>query len=137
VLGLLETWIIPLALNPNGGGQEVGLEELLDTLLPCAEIQDAVGLDPNSSLCRDILVVALAEIVRAQVERLNFSGDTLKMRGSFKPLDENNDLTVDRLDEGRWRGRINVGSGVEFDGCFTACRAMECATPVCSVTAAP
>lgn len=137
VLGLLETWIIPLALNPNGGGQEVGLEELLDTLLPCAEIQDAVGLDPNSSLCRDILVVALAEIVRAQVERLNFSGDTLKMRGSFKPLDENNDLTVDRLDEGRWRGRINVGSGVEFDGCFTACRAMECATPVCLVTAAP
>jgi len=137
VLGLLETWIIPLALNPNGGGQEVGLEELLDTLLPCAEIQDAVSLDPNSSLCRDILVVALAEIVRAQVERLNFSGDTLKMRGSFKPLDENNDLTVDRLDEGRWRGRINVGSGVEFDGCFTACRAMECATPVCSVTAAP
>ncbi len=137
VMGLLETWIIPLALNPNGGGAEVGLEELLDTLLPCEDIQAAVGLDRNSSLCHDILVVALAEIVRSQGERLNFTGDTLKMRGSFKPVDENNDLTVDKLNEGRWLGHINVGDGVDFNGCFTACRGMECATPVCQITPAP
>ena len=134
MLGLLETWIIPLVLNPAAAGSEVGLEELLETLIPCDSIEEAVGVsDPaNSSLCEDILVVALSGLIRDQVSRLNFSGDALLMSGDFKPTMLNGSLNVDQLTEGHWYGVIN--NDIEFNGCFVGCRNQaDCINSTCMI----
>lgn len=134
MLGLIETWIIPLVLNPNAAGMEVGLEELLGTLIPCDAIQRAVGVnDPNSTICEDILVNALSGLIRDQVSRLNFDGDALMMSGDFKPTTVNGSLNVDQLTEGHWRGVIN--NDIEFNGCFVGClNQATCVNSTCTIT---
>jgi len=135
MLGLIETWIIPLVLNPAAAGSEVGLEELLETLIPCDAIEEAVGIDDpaDSTICEDILVVALSGLIRDQVSRLNFDGDALLMSGDFKPTMLQGSLNVDQLTEGRWRGLIN--NDVEFDGCFVGCRNQaDCLNSTCTIS---
>jgi hypothetical protein len=135
MLGLIETWIIPLVLNPAAAGSEVGLEELLETLIPCDAIEGAVGIDDpaDSTICEDILVVALSGLIRDQVSRLNFDGDALLMSGDFKPTMLQGSLNVDQLTEGRWRGLIN--NDVEFDGCFVGCRNQaDCLNSTCTIS---
>lgn len=134
MLGLLETWIIPLVLNPGLAGSAVGIEELLETLIPCNAIEEAVGVDDpqNSTLCEDILVNALSGLIRDQVSRLNFSGDSLIMSGDFVPTMLNSSLNVDQLSEGHWYGVID--NNIEFNGCFVGCRnSADCINSTCMI----
>jgi hypothetical protein len=132
ILGLLESWIIPLVLNPQSGGSEYGLEQLLGDFIPCDDIEEAIGLDPGSELCDDILVSALSALLRDQVSRLNFEGDALKMTGEFLPTTLEGTLNVNLLTEGKWHGVIN--NDIEFDGCFVGCRtANDCVNTRCEI----
>jgi hypothetical protein len=130
ILGLMEAWIIPLALGDNSG-TPVRLEDLLEAYLPCEEISARVGLPSDSTVCEDVLVNALGRLLRDQVSRLDFPEGAVIMSGKFVPLDENNDLSVDKLDQGEWLGVIN--NNIRFNGCFTACKGMECSGPVCQI----
>ena len=135
MLGLLESWIIPLLLNPNAAGSPVPLEELLETLIPCDSIEMAVGIDDpsNSTICEDILVRALSGLIRDQVSRLNFGEDALIMSGDFRPTTMEGNLNVGLLTEGHWRGVIN--NDIEFDGCFIGClNPADCLSSSCVIT---
>lgn len=122
-LGLLEQWLFP---RLTGGNQPVGLEELLAAVVPCRQVNDFFG-DPNSGICEDVLVAALSDIILEQIGRLDFDADQFVIDGVVTPLDEDGDLVIDKLDAGRWNGRLTVGGGVyQFQGCFNACRGMEC-----------
>jgi hypothetical protein len=132
ILGLLEAWIIPLAYGDNSGNP-ITLEDFLRINLSdaCDSINMSLNLPMDSTTCIDTLALAVSALVRDQVGQLNFEEDALVMSGSFIPLDTDNNLTVDKLDRGVWRGVIN--GGLSFDGCFTACRGMECEGPVCEI----
>ena len=130
--GLMESWIIPIALGDSSGSQ-VSLEDLLRTYIPCENINMALSLPADSTTCEEVLVNVLSNLLRDQVNRLNFEEGALVMSGRFLPLDENNDLAVDKLDQGEWYGVIN--NRINFNGCFTACLGQEaCSGPVCVVT---
>ena len=113
---------------------EIPLEDFLRINLegPCESINESFGLPADSMTCIETLSLALSALIRDQAGRLNFDEGALIMSGEFTPVDSDNDLSVDKLDQGRWRGVIN--GGLEFQGCFTACRGMECEGPVCQIT---
>lgn len=133
ILGLLEAWIIPLAYG-DGSGNAIQLQDFLRINLmgPCDSINMSLGLPADSETCINTLAVALDALIRDQVGQLNFEEDALVMSGSFNPIDTNNDLSIDKLDDGRWRGVLD--GGLTFEGCFTACRGAECDGPVCQLT---
>ena len=133
ILGLLEAWIIPLAYGDNSGNP-LSLEDFLSINLvgACDAINESVGLPDDSEICMNTLSTILSGLIRDQVSRLNFEEGALLMRGQFTPRDTDNDLSIDKLDNGQWTGVIS--GGLEFKGCFTACRGGECDGPVCQIT---
>lgn len=132
ILGVLEQWVIPAIAGQPG---PMTLQDLLSTLLPCADINDFFG-DPNSGLCEDILVGALSEIIYDQVSRLDFAPEAFQIRGTAIPLDEDGNLEIDRLTQGKWIGSLRIGDQeFNFNGCFEACRGdEECPAPECEIT---
>jgi hypothetical protein len=136
ILGLLEAWIIPLAYGDNSGNP-IQLEDFLRINLsgPCDSINESLNLPADSETCINTLAIALSALIRDQVGQLNFEEGALVMDGSFTPRDTNNDLSIDKLDLGRWHGVID--GNLHFEGCFTACRGAECEGPVCQVMMTP
>lgn len=132
ILGLLEAWIIPLAYGDNSGNP-IELSDFLRINLrsTCDAINMRLNLPADSSTCLDTLSTLLSGVIASQVSRLNFDGNELVMRGSFIPRDTDNDLSIDKLDNGQWIGVIN--GSLEFKGCFNACRGGECDGPVCEI----
>ena len=132
ILGLLEAWIIPLAYG-DGSGNPVALRDFLEQNLAgaCGAINDYFSLPADSNTCINALAVVLSGVITEQVGRLNFNEDQLVMRGYFTPLDTDNDLSIDKLDNGQWIGVID--GGLEFKGCFNACRGSECDGPACQI----
>ncbi len=132
ILGLLEAWIIPLAYGDNSGNP-VQLSDFLRINLAstCDAINSRLMLPADSETCLNTLAIILSGVIETQINRLNFDGDQLVMRGSFTPQDTNNDLAVDKLDNGQWVGVID--GNLEFKGCFTACRGGECDGPLCEI----
>lgn len=134
ILGLLEAWIIPLAYG-DGSGNPIALRDFLEINLAgaCSSINDYFSLPADSTTCINALAVVLSGVITEQVGRLNFNEDQLVMRGYFTPLDTDNDLSIDKLDNGQWIGVID--GGLEFRGCFNACRGSECDGPDCQIAA--
>ena len=133
ILGLLEAWIIPLTYG-DSSGNPILLEDFLRINLmgPCDSINMSIEwLDDESEICINTLAVALSTLIRDQVGQLNFSEEALVMSGSFVPRDTDGDLSIDKLDNGVWRGVID--GNLEFSGCFTACRGGECDGPLCQI----
>ncbi len=127
LLGLATQWLIPAITGTDG---PVTVEEVLDTLIPCEPINDAVG-DPDSGLCEDVLVAALSDILIEQIGNLTFDGDgAFRLNGSMEPQDADGDLVVDTLALGVWTANISFGgSPTVIDGCFTGCRPGGDGTP--------
>jgi hypothetical protein len=130
ILGLMEAWIIPLALG-DSSGLPVPLEQLLRTYIPCDRINESVGLPMDSMICDTVLVTAVSTLLRNQISTLDFPEDAVKLSGRFVPVDLDNNLSVEKLDQGQWFGIIN--DRVNFDGCFTACQGMICNEPPCQI----
>ncbi|MAD61285.1 MAG: hypothetical protein CMH49_07230 [Myxococcales bacterium] len=132
ILGLLEAWILPLAYG-DGSGTPIALKDFLEINLSgvCESINERFNLPSDSDTCINALAIILSGVINEQVGRLNFTDDQLVMRGSFTPRDNDNDLSIDKLDNGQWIGVID--GNLEFRGCFTACRGGECEGPVCQV----
>lgn len=131
ILGLAEQWILPAIVGQPG---PLTLEDLLNTLLPCDRINDFFG-DPNSGLCQDVLVAALSEILYDQIRRLDFAPEAFQLRGTAIPLDEDGNLEIDRLSQGKWIGSVHIGDqDFNFNGCFEGCRGdEECPAPECEI----
>ncbi len=120
ILGIATNWVIPAITGANG---PVTVEEMIATLVPCDEINDFLTGDPRDGLCERVLVAALAEVLVNQLSRLEFSAEQFTIRGEVTPVDENGDLTIDRLEMGIWNGNIDAGDlQLEFNGCFEGCR---------------
>ena len=130
ILGLMESWIIPLALG-DMSGLAFPIDELLARYIPCEDINEAVGLQPDSTICETVLVTAVSTLLRNQIIALDFEEGAVRMSGSFVPVDLDNNLSVEKLDQGQWFGVIN--NQIEFDGCFTACQGMICNEPPCQI----
>ena len=98
ILGLMEAWIIPLALG-DMTGLPVPLEELLRTYIPCDRINESVGLAPDSMICDTVLVTAVSTLLRNQIIGLDFDEGAVKMSGRFVPVDLDSNRSVEKLDE--------------------------------------
>ena len=130
ILGLMEAWIIPLALD-DMSGLSVPLEELLRTYIPCDRINESVGLAADSMICDTVLVTAVSTLLRNQIIGLDFDEGAVKMSGRFVPVDLDSNRSVEKLDEGQWFGLIN--DRISFAGCFTACQGMICNEDPCQI----
>jgi hypothetical protein len=130
ILGLMEAWIIPLALGESSG-LPIPLEQLLRNYIPCDRINESVGLPMDSMICDTVLVTAVSTILRNQISTLDFPEGAVKLSGRFVPVDLDNNLSVEKLDQGQWFGIIN--DRINFDGCFTACQGMICNEPPCQI----
>ncbi len=129
MLGIMETWILPIYYGTQG--TPVTLLDFLQDTIPCDRINEAVGLDPNSTLCRNILITTLSRVLEDQISRLNFNASDLTMTGSFTPADQSGDLSVDLLDEGQWNASLT--NGFVFKGCFKGCLNAECMDSSCEI----
>ena len=65
------------------------------------------------------------------MSRLDFPEGAVVMSGRFNPIDTDQNLGVDKLDQGEWTGIIN--NEIEFHGCFTACLDNACDGPPCQI----
>ncbi|MEE2645022.1 MAG: hypothetical protein VYD19_08825 [Myxococcota bacterium] len=131
LLGVLENWIIPAVVD--GAEPPLPLSTLLDLFIDCSAINMRLNLSSNSTLCEDVLIRGLGNVVEGQLLRLNFSADDLEMSGHFQPIDRDGDGSVDQLLEGTWSGTL-MGNGLTFPGCFTACRGEDpCELPECMI----
>ena len=102
------------------------VEQLMGDLLPCQSIDDFLG-DPG--FCQGILAAGLSAVLREVISGLSFADDAFTLQGTVRPVDENGDLVIDKLEGGVWRGRI--GRDAEFPGCFNGCRGLECQPAEC------
>lgn len=119
ILGLAETWIIPSILNTQG---PVTIEDLLNTLIPCEDVNDALSGNPQSGLCEDVFVQALSELLVDQISRLEFDLDQFNLEGWVTPGDTTGDLSIDSLPDGEWTGTVTIGGDdFTFDGTFRGC----------------
>jgi hypothetical protein len=123
LLGIAEYWVVPAVMNVNG---PVSIGEMLSELLPCESIDNFIG-DPN--FCEDILAVGIGAVLRDVIGGLSFAEDAFTIQGTVRPVDDNGDLVIDRLEGGVWRGRL--GDQSEFNGCFNGCRGLDCEPALC------
>lgn len=134
-LGIVEQWIAPAL---TGLAPPVTLTDLLRAVVPCADVDDFIFGDPTNGFCPDVLMPALADLLSDQLERLDLAPENFVIRGTAQIADTDGDLRIDTLSDGVWRAELTVGGGVvEIPGCFTACRDMPCADPVCQVAPLP
>jgi hypothetical protein len=130
-LGIVELWIAPSFLREP---PPVSLEDVLAAVIPCAAINDYIFNDPNNGLCEDVLVAALGGLIEEQLAGLDLAPDAFRIEGTAKLRDSDGDLRIDRLEEGVWRGTIDVnGRPFAFPGCFTACRDEACPEADCVI----
>ncbi|MCA9538911.1 MAG: hypothetical protein KC620_08480 [Myxococcales bacterium] len=122
LLGLAEMWIIPAILGEPG---PVGIDEVLEAILPCEDIDRVIG----EGNCQFILVEGLSQVIYEQLGRLEFASDAFTISGSVEPVDDDGDLVVDRLVDGVWSGMI--GEELAFPGCFSGCRGLDCEPEEC------
>ena len=120
LLALAEHWIIPTIMEVEG---PVTLEDVL-ALIPCEDINASLpGGNPNSGLCEDVLVDALARVVREQLSELTFTPEQFSLEGDVQAADIDGDLRIDKLQNGVWRGTVLFGeSSMGFNGSFVGCR---------------
>ncbi|MEZ4465423.1 MAG: hypothetical protein R3F43_13335 [bacterium] len=130
-LGIVELWIAPSFLREPA---PIRLERLLGAVIPCEAIDDYIFGDPMAGVCQDILVVALAGLLEDQLAGLDLAPDAFRLEGTARISDTDGDLGIDLLDEGVWRGTIDIGGRpFAFPGCFKACRGAPCAEPDCTL----
>ena len=130
ILGIITNWVVPafvdLDCDPDPGDREAdgcGLEAIIAAIVPCDQINDFLTGDPNDGLCERVLVASIAEILVDQLSGLEFSAGEFMIDGEAEPIDEDGDLTIDKLSMGVWNGVIDAGDlQLEFRGCFEACR---------------
>lgn len=119
ILGLAESWIIPSILNSQG---PVTIADLLNTLIPCEDVNDALSGNPQSGLCEEVFVEALSELLVEQISRLEFDLDQFNLEGWVTPADSNGSLAIDSLPQGTWSGTVSIGGNdLVFDGSFRGC----------------
>ncbi len=133
ILGIITNWVVPafvdLDCDPDPMDRDAngcGLEAMIGAIVPCDAINDFLTGDPNDGLCERVLVASIAEILVDQLTRLEFSADQFMIDGEVEPIDEDGDLTIDKLSMGVWNGVIDAGDlQLEFRGCFEACRPVQ------------
>ncbi|MEE2756269.1 MAG: hypothetical protein VYA30_06395 [Myxococcota bacterium] len=123
LLGIAEYWVVPAVLNVNG---PVTIQSMLVNVLPCQSIDNFLD---DQSFCEDVLAAGLGEVLREVISGLSFSNDAFTLQGTVRPVDDDGDLVIDRLQGGIWRGRIGANS--EFNGCFNGCRGLDCEPDLC------
>ena len=99
---------------------------MLVNVLPCQSIDNFLD---DQSFCEDVLAAGLGEVLREVISGLSFSNDSFTLQGTVRPVDDDGDLVIDRLQGGIWRGRIGANS--EFNGCFNGCRGLDCQPDLC------
>jgi hypothetical protein len=125
-LGVAENWLIPAIVGQN---MPVSFRVLLSDLMvdACMQIDMTVN---NPGFCDSVIVNALYGVILDQLGRLDFDPEQFRLYGEADLLDENLDLRIDRLGGGKWYITIDTGSTVlHANGCFTACRDLECEAP--------
>ncbi|MBU0550742.1 hypothetical protein KJ940_04505 [Myxococcota bacterium] len=135
-LGVIEQWLLPAIFDEEPPEDGNGLAWILSHVLPCEDINEALGLARNDPLCYDVLIMGISEVLYGQLARLDFAPDQFQISGVCEIKDTNGDLTVDVLEHGEWDGVINLGnSSLNFKGCFEGCRGADCTPRECVVPA--
>ncbi|MEE2786521.1 MAG: vWA domain-containing protein [Myxococcota bacterium] len=130
---LAEQWLIPSALNGQG---PTSVSDALGTLMRvpavCGRIDATVSLD---GFCDQQLVPSLISTINYNISELGDEQGRLTISGTAEIIEQNDDWLVERLADGGWTGESSRGQDVE--GCFDACRGVECEPMSCDIAAAP
>lgn len=123
LLGIAEYWVIPAVLNVSA---PVSIDQMLAELLPCDSINDFLD---DQSFCEDVLATGIGIVLREVISGFQLANDAFTLKGSVRPVDDDGDLVIDRLEGGIWEGRLGPNS--VFGGCFNGCRGTECEPELC------
>jgi len=130
--GKLILFVINEILLPAISGYN-SLEDLLYSIIDCQSVADgiigdvlsAIGIDEDDveGACTSVVSFIVSPIEEL-ISGLTFDSK-LRIHGKCIMLDEDDDLLVDRLLEGRWWGHVEMGGdeGAEFEGDFEAVKA--------------
>ena len=129
VLLALEEWILPLVTDEPA---PVQIDALFRQLIDCPALDAQIGLPPGT--CNDVIIPALAGLLRGQLVTINDGTDLLTMEGQVSVADEYPNLKVDKLFDGVWNGYFGDADGrpdaedlISEVGVFEGCRDTECA----------
>lgn len=130
-LGLLESWIIPIAYG-DASGNPIRLDDFLSINLdsPCDYIEQRYDI-LNYDECLGTFAMLPSRLLYAWLDDLNFLTSRGVLSGSFLPVDTDGDFLVDQIEGGVWSGVID--DSTYFKGCFSACRGVDCQTSTCQI----
>jgi len=109
------------------------IEDLIYSIIDCQAIADGfvgdvlegIGVDKDQvkDSCTSVVGVFVSPI-EEMIDGLALDSK-LRVSGNCQMLDENDDLIVDKLIKGIWKGHVEIGSeeGSEFEGDFEAVKA--------------
>ncbi len=128
VLFVINEMILPAISNYNS------LEDLLYSIIDCqsvadgiiGDVLDAIGIDNGDVVDACTSVVSF---IISPIEELIMGltiDSKLRINGSCRMVDEDNDLMVDKLLDGVWFGHVEIGAeeGSQFEGDFTGVKAV-------------
>jgi hypothetical protein len=110
VVAAVDNVVIPI-IAPRANS----LSEMLTDLIDCYMVGEAIYeeleiLDAGfyESLCETALVAG-AEVLEGKLRELGGNASEFKIHGTVRPIDSNNDRTVDSLTGGEWEGFLMFG----------------------------
>lgn len=110
IVAAVDNVVVPI-ITPRA----IGLREMLTDLIDCNMVGDAIYEELNildgdfyEGLC-GVAINAGAEILEGKLRTLGGTASEFKIHGTVRPVDANNDRTVESLGFGEWEGVLMLG----------------------------